>query len=73
MDQQELHKLVRKRAHDLRTPITAIAGFADLLADDASLSEGGREMAATIVAETRRLAQTLESFFDEITKDPNAE
>jgi signal transduction histidine kinase len=67
MDQQELHNRVRKTAHDVRTPITTIAGFADLLAEDKSLPEGSRDIAATIVAETRRLSDMLEAFFDELS------
>lgn len=70
MDVQELHKLVRKTAHDTRTPITTIAGFADLLADDKSLPDASRDIAATIVAETRRLSEMLETFFDEISSKP---
>ncbi|MDI1242047.1 MAG: histidine kinase dimerization/phospho-acceptor domain-containing protein [bacterium] len=66
MDQDILDKLVRKTGHDVRTPITTIAGFADLLAEDRSLPEGARDIAATIVTETRRLSDMLETFFDEI-------
>ena len=72
MDQQDFHKRVRKTAHDVRTPITTIAGFADILAEDPALSEDQREMAATIVAETRRLSEMLESFFAEISPKPEA-
>ena len=67
MDQDIFHKLVRKTAHDVRTPITTIAGFADLLAEDKSLPEASRDIASTIVTETRRLSDMLESFFDEMT------
>lgn len=73
MDKQELHKLVRKTAHDVRTPITAIAGFADLLAENTNLPRASRDMAATIVAETRRLSEMLESFFDAVTIQPETE
>lgn len=73
MDEQEFHKRVRKAAHDVRTPITTIAGFADLLAEDSKLPESSRDIAATIVAETRRLSQMLESFFDEISVRPETE
>ena len=73
MDQQDFHKRVRKTAHDVRTPITTIAGFADILAEDPALSEDQREMAATIVAETRRLSEMLEAFFAEISPKPEAE
>lgn len=70
MDQQYLHNLVRKTAHDTRTPITTIAGFADLLAEDQTLPEASRDIAATIVTETRRLSEMLETFFDEISAKP---
>jgi signal transduction histidine kinase len=73
MDQQELHKHIRRTAHDVRTPITTIAGFADLLAEDKTLPEASRDIAATIVAETRRLSDMLETFFDEISTKPEAE
>lgn len=73
MDQQELHKLVRKTAHDVRTPITTIAGFADLLAEDKSLPEGSRDLAETIVTEARRLSEMLDSFFDDISSRPEVE
>lgn len=73
MDQDLLHKFVRKTAHDVRTPITTIAGFADLLAEDKALPEGSRDLAATIVTETRRLSDMLEAFFDELSSKPEAE
>ncbi len=73
MDQDTLQKLLRKTGHDLRSPITTIAGFADLLAEDNALPAASREMAATIVAETRRLSEMLESFLDEISIKPEAE
>lgn len=73
MNQQELHKFVRKTAHDVRTPITTIAGFADLLAEDNALPEASRDIAATVVAETRRLSEMLESFFDELSANSEAE
>ena len=73
MDQDIFQKLVRRAAHDVRTPITTIAGFADLLAEDKALPEASRDIAATIVAETRRLSDLLEAFFDELSAKPEAE
>ena len=64
MDQ--FHELVNRAAHDVRTPLTTIAGFADLLLQDASLSPTARESAVMIVEETRRLTEILQSFFHEI-------
>jgi len=66
-DMDELHKKVRKAAHDVRTPLTTIAGFADLLANDASLSPFARDQAGTIIEETRRLSEMLDTFFDDIS------
>lgn len=73
MDQDTFDKSVLKAAHDVRTPITTIAGFADILAEDKALPEASRDIAATIVAETRRLSEMLETFFDEISRKPEAE
>jgi signal transduction histidine kinase len=73
MDQDILDKVVRKTAHDVRTPITTIAGFADLLAEDKALPDATRDIAATIVTETRRLSEMLEAFFDELTAKAEAD
>jgi len=73
MEQEELHKRIQKTAHDMRTPITTIAGFADLLAEDKDLPDASRDIAATIVTETRRLSEMLEAFFDEISTKPEPE
>ena len=73
MERDILHKFVRKTAHDVRTPITTIAGFADLLAEDKALPESSRDIAATIVTETRRLSDMLEAFFNELSAKPEAE
>lgn len=67
MEHEEFHKRVRSVAHDARTPLTTIAGFADLLAGDDTLPDETRDMARTIVEETRRLTEILETFFDEIS------
>ena len=73
MDQEEFHKRIRKTAHDVRTPITTIAGFADLLAGDSALPAASREIASTIVDETRRLSEMLETFFDELSSVQEAD
>ena len=68
MENSDLGRLrtrLQETAHDVRTPLTTIAGFADLLLDDSSLSSSARDNATTIVEETRRLTAILESFFSE--------
>ena len=63
----EFHNKIRKTAHDVRTPLTTIAGFADLIAGDRSLPESARTSASTIVDEARRLSEMLETFFDDLS------
>src|SRR5207237_6234136 len=41
-------------AHEINNPLTAILGYSDLLADDASLSEKPRAIAAKIRDQARR-------------------
>lgn len=73
IDRLNLQARVRKAAHDARTPLTSIAGFAQLLVEDGSLSADARENAGIIRAEAERLSSLLESFFDEITDTLNTE
>lgn len=42
-------------SHDLRTPLTALRGYAEALADGVVGAEDSREVGATMLAETRRL------------------
>ena len=67
----EFQKKVREAAHNVRSPLTTIAGFADLIASDGSVPEPARSSATTIVEESRRLSKMLDAFFDEIS--PNHE
>ena len=67
MENGQLQKSIRKAAHDVRTPLTSIAGFAELLVEDASLTEMARENAVTILDEARRLSDILEAFFEEVS------
>ena len=71
--QEDIRACVRKAAHDARTPLTSITGFAQLLLDDEALSGDARENAETILDEARRLSEMLESFFDEATEKLDAE
>lgn len=59
---------LRKTAHDVRTPLTSIAGFAQLLIEDGTLSADARDNAETIREEAKRLADMLEIFFDEMAE-----
>lgn len=68
MSESNAQRNIRKAAHDVRTPLTSISGFAELLIEDASLSPTARENAEIIRDETKRLSEILETFFDEMTE-----
>ena len=70
MDEKLLNERVRKAAHDVRTPLTSIAGFAELLRDDPDLPPDAREYARMIFDEAKRLSDVIENFFDEVTNKP---
>jgi len=69
----ERSQLIRKTAHDVRTPLTSIAGFADLIVEDGSVPDNAREFAGIIVDEVRKLSETLEAFFERIQEDKSSE
>ena len=72
LDKQALRALVRKAAHDARTPLTSIGGFAQLLVEDGTLTPDARENVEIILDEARRLSEMLDAFFDEVTETLDA-
>jgi signal transduction histidine kinase len=68
LDKQALRARVRKGAHDVRTPLTSIAGFAQLLMEDGTLPPDARENTGIILEEAKRLSVMLDAFFDEVTE-----
>jgi len=50
--------------HEMRTPLTAIAGFSELLCDDPTLPEHARQHLQIIFAETEKLQQLIENFME---------
>ncbi len=51
-------------SHDLRTPLTSIKGFAQLLLRDRTASEASRRYAEVILAETNRTIRTIDDVAD---------
>jgi signal transduction histidine kinase len=51
-------------SHELRTPLTAIRGYSDMLQKYGLVKENGKEALETIVEETGRLNQLIQSFLD---------
>jgi signal transduction histidine kinase len=56
----------RRLRHDLRTPLTIVAGFAEVLAADRQISEGDRrEYAERIRAAAVEIREMLDALLDE--------
>jgi signal transduction histidine kinase len=68
LDKQALRARVRKAAHDTRTPLTSIGGFAQLLLENGTLSTDARENVGIILDEAKRLSEMLDALFDEVTE-----
>jgi signal transduction histidine kinase len=56
--------------HDLCTPLNAILGFSDLLAENAQLSERHRRYAAHILAAGTDLLRTINALLDQARTKP---
>ena len=57
-------ELVSMVAHELRSPLTSIAGFSELLLDDDLSQSKEREYATIILKESKRLAELINKFLD---------
>lgn len=54
-----LRQMPEAFAHDVRTPLSAVIGYADLLKDEEGLSESNQELAQAIVRSGERLLEEL--------------
>ncbi|TAM91639.1 hypothetical protein EPN42_03015 [bacterium] len=68
MHDNEMSEYLARIAHDIRSPITSIGGFAELL--EQSLAEGDERL--TYVRAIQRAAQRLRSLADRIAGDAEA-
>lgn len=57
-------ELVSMVAHELKSPLTSIYGFSELLLDSDKLDEKGREYAHVILNESNRLTDLINKFLD---------
>ncbi len=57
-------ELVSMVAHELRSPLTSIAGFSELLLDKEISHEQSTEYAEIILTESRRLSELINKFLD---------
>lgn len=57
-------ELVSMVAHELRSPLTSIAGFSELLLDEGVTQEQSKEYAEIILKESNRLGDLINKFLD---------
>ncbi len=57
-------ELVSMVAHELRSPLTSISGFSELLLDDGITREQSEEYATIILKESNRLSELINKFLD---------
>ena len=60
---QELKRNITNVSHDLRTPLTAIKGYIELLKEE-SLTQNGRKYISVINRKTEELTELTEQLFD---------
>jgi two-component system phosphate regulon sensor histidine kinase PhoR len=58
------NEMVSLVSHELRTPLTAIRGYSDMLLKYDLVQDKGRKFLGTIIEESDRLGQLIQSFLD---------
>jgi signal transduction histidine kinase len=61
---QAKSEMVSLVSHELRTPLTSIRGYSDMLLKYNLVADKGREFLSTIIEESSRLNQLIQSFLD---------
>src|SRR5262249_55066882 len=61
---QAKNDMVSLVSHELRTPLTSIRGYSDMLVKYGLVADKGKPFLATIVEESRRLGDLIQSFLD---------
>ena len=62
MNRSKLETTVREMSHEVRTPLTSIMGFAELLLEDEAITGQTREYLTVIDEESRRLAAMINHY-----------
>ena len=61
-DTQSFEDTVREMSHQLRTPLTSVMGFSELLLEDETITGQQREYLTMISEESRRLSSMLNHY-----------
>lgn len=67
---EEIQQYARAVAHDIRTPLFAIQGLAQLLAEDGHVDTPGADYVRLILESTRRLTETTDALLDVARLEP---
>lgn len=61
-DEMKFETTIREMSHEVRTPLTSIMGFAELLLEDETLTGQTREYLTVISDESRKLSKMLNHY-----------
>lgn len=61
---------LREMSHEMRTPLTSIMGFAELLLEDETITGTSREYLQIISDESRRMSEMLDHYVSVLRAEP---
>ena len=61
---------LREMSHEMRTPLTSIMGFAELLLEDETITGTSREYLQIISDESRRMTENLDHYVSVLRAEP---
>lgn len=61
-DEMKFETTIREMSHEVRTPLTSIMGFAELLLEDETITGQTREYLTVISDESRKLSEMLNHY-----------
>ncbi len=66
INRQNITEIIDKMSHDMRTPLTSVGGFAEMLLEDDSITGESREYLQIILDESAKMAEILTKFMSDI-------
>lgn len=70
-DQPVFRDTLSKMSHEMRTPLTSIMGFAELLLEDETITGTSREYLQIISDEARRMSEMLNEYISVLRSESN--
>ena len=69
-DKSIFRDTLREMSHEMRTPLTSIMGFAELLLEDETITGTSREYLQIISDESRRMSEMLDHYVSVLRAEP---